>query len=1010
MNQRADFWQFCFTGSPYGILYKQTGQDWQERPGANFSAIKVLKFGGLMNKNRHNFVQLIFSGMLLIIMPSVCSLLLFLHVIDGQRGKSYREAAEMIEERARDLFANLDPEKLFTPRFQQMATQILPLIRQLETETDTESQAKLFQKIRDCYQTTAKTSGEDFQLYLFNTAGQLIKTGMAPEKTNSLMQHIWNGLNYDPGVNPWSRSPEMAQVLGKDFRIQQALELNNRCLATDNSGKDGLFFHKKPANEKYGLIAFVEPNSDSSMILFTAVENATAESAPILLQTGNKIKPVSNSDFPANEAFALAEKHEQAAFIFHDFLWKQFRSGGKRLLFGQSFSPARFLYMKLAAGLFIVLLIFLGMLHLYRSFFSQESVWISIRIKLTGIFIFAVYLPILGLFMLGYNGLNDRKAVLENEARKGILELLFEIDSGFVKKERQIHATFEGFFRNTGWHSSMNKDFEEQDKAVRAHNNTEPGGENFFNWVDIRDIEQNQLYSNASTESNDRLKAMGRTMSLICLEKVMPERLQQAGVKLRQSDLVLVNLLENPILGFSNLFEQPGRLIPMDIEGSRLYWYWNYYDDPKSPVAYFIGNADAKSNIVRYLGDILKKRYSLGATALKIVAFLPGDKKWFGIDGAQDENLHNLFRICMRSGKVEEANLEHQGERYLATCLPGIKLHQFYTACLFPVAEIDTSIANLRSQIYLVVALILIVAVLTGLLLSKTFLQPIAELDLGLQALRRRDTDFRVEISNQDELGDLGRVFNQMMLEIKEMLLAGAVQHCLISARCPPVDGFECLIYNRMAADVGGDYADMFVLPDQRYLIVLGDVTGHGVSSSILTAMVKAAVFRFASYDTDLKTILKSLSSMILDLLKRRKLMTFCAMILDGKNGQFKLANAGHPFPLLCSEGGSIRQIEHASLPLGVSDKRSNYEIVDGEIAPGELMMFYTDGITEGTDPAGTEFGLPRVEAIVSRRFAEGIESVRDCLLQDFFSHYRRQELDDDLTFILVRRLNAAAK
>lgn len=941
-------------------------------------------------------------------MPSVCSLLLLLHVIDGQHTRSYREAADKIEEHASEFFANLDPEKIFTPKFQRMATKMLPLISQLDTYRD--DQAALMRQIKDCYQQVAGEFNQDFHLYLFDAAGQLVDAGLAPEKSFPVMQHIWKGLNNDPTISTTARSIEGAQILGKEFRIMHALKRNNRCVVTDNYGKSGLFFHKKPSDAKYGLIAFIEPVAGVSPLIPAVVAEVTSEAAPVFIHTGAGIAPVPQSDLPVKEAFERAEGREQSTFMMGNYLWKQFQSDRNRLLFGQYFAPTHFSSMKQAAALCILLLIILGMLQLYRSFFSQNAAWISIRSKLTGIFIFAVYLPILGLFMLGYNGLNDRKAVLENEARKGILDFLFAIDAGFARKERQILATFERFYRNTGWQKSLNKSFDEQKDAIFLYNGSEPGGSDFFNWVDIRDIQQNQVYSNANREANERLKAMGKTMSLICLEKVMPQRLQQAGVKLRQSDLVLVDILENPILGFSNLFEQPGRLLPMDIEGARLYWYWNYYENPESPVSYFIGNADARNNIIQYLNEVLKKRYSLGTTALKVVAFLPDDKKWFGTDAVQEEKLHNLFKICMHTGKVEEANIEFQKRRFLATCLPGVKLHRFYIACLFPVAEIDTDIARLRSQIYLVVALILIIAVLTGLLLSKTFLQPIAELDLGLRALRRRDTDFRVEIGNQDELGDLGRTFNQMMLEIKEMLLAGAVQQCLISARCPEVAGFECLIYNRMAADVGGDYADMFELPDHRYLVVLGDVTGHGVSSSILTAMVKAAVFRFASYDSDLTTILKSLSSMIFDLLQRRKLMTFCAMIFDSNSGQFKLANAGHPFPLLCSHGGKVRQIEHTSLPLGVSVKRSNYETVTGEIAAGELMMLYTDGIIEGTDPAGQEFGLERVEKIVSGKLEEGVVAIRDSLLFDFSNHYQRQELDDDLTFILVRRLPAAVK
>lgn len=963
-----------------------------------------------MKKHRPDLVRFVFAGSLLVIIPVFCSLLLILHIIDGQKEVAHRHATSQIEARARDLFANLDAGAFFTPRFKKMAEELLPRLRQFKQKAAAEQADSLQKFVKNCYQQTVASVGQDFQLFVFDSAGELVNMGLAPEKSLAPMQYLWKALHNEPGVNRLGRRPEIAHILGKEFRIITAEKENDRCLPTDNFGITGLFYHRRPESGKFGIIAFVELSSDSRTILSETVSRLNSPETPVLLRSDSDNPSKAQSAFPAKELFARADSDKHSAFLHADFLWKQFSSGAVPLLIGQPFSPSLFLLLRLATIFAAVLLTGFGLLHLYRSFFSQTAVWMSIRIKLVGIFLFAVYLPILGLFMLGYNGLQDRRTVLENEARKGILDLLLEIDSGFVKKERQIHAAFEAFYHNTGWQKSINKGYEELNNAVRLYNGSKPGEENFFNWFDMRDIQQNQLYSSSIGEANDRIKAMGRTMSLISLEKVMPQRLQQAGVKLRQSDLVLVNLLENPILGFSNFFEQPGRLLPMDFEGSRLYWYWNYYDAPDSPVAYIGGNTTAQSNIVRYLHEILKKRYSLGNTALKLAAFMPGEKLWFGIDPKQEDKLQNLFKISIRSARVEEAAIKFQGGEYLATCLPGVKLYRFYLACLFPLAEIDASIESLRSQIYLGVAFILIIAVLTGLLLSKTFLQPIAEIDLGLQALRRRDTDFRLMIENQDELGELGETFNQMMVEIKEMLLAGAVQQCLISAECPTIKGFESLIYNRMAADVGGDYADMFELPDQRYLIVLGDVTGHGVSSSILTAMVKAAVFRFALHDTDLKTILQSLSNMIFELLQRRKLMTFCAMILDGRTGRFYTANAGHPFPLLCSPDGRIRQIEHAALPLGVSLKRSIYEVVENEIAPGEMLMLYTDGITEGTDPSGQEFGIERVEKVIAAKLSEGIEAVRNRLLEDFFSHYQRHELDDDLTFVLVRRLPASAE
>jgi serine phosphatase RsbU (regulator of sigma subunit) len=245
-----------------------------------------------------------------------------------------------------------------------------------------------------------------------------------------------------------------------------------------------------------------------------------------------------------------------------------------------------------------------------------------------------------------------------------------------------------------------------------------------------------------------------------------------------------------------------------------------------------------------------------------------------------------------------------------------------------------------------------------------------------------------------------------MMLEVKEMLLAKAVQQCLIPTDPPLIEGYDLIIYNQMATDVGGDYADAFILPENRFLTVLGDVTGHGISSSILTAMVKALIFRFSKNPTDLAKILKQLSEMVFDLLKRRKLMTFCAVIMEKDTGKFILANAGHPYPIICRRNGKTEKIEHGSLPLGVSKKRSNYKTIEGVLNPGESLFIYTDGIAEATNSKNMMFGFDRLETIISQNHDRTAESIKNSLLEAFWNHYGDNALDDDLTFVIVKRNN----
>jgi serine phosphatase RsbU (regulator of sigma subunit) len=595
--------------------------------------------------------------------------------------------------------------------------------------------------------------------------------------------------------------------------------------------------------------------------------------------------------------------------------------------------------------------------------------------------------------------------VLENQARKGMLDVLYKLDSDFTKKEEEMLATFNRLYEDRSWQKNFSDNWFRNDKMIKVAAGVPLEGENFFNWLEIRDSKLDQIFSTARGASNERIKALNRVMAQISLEKFVPQLLAPHKKKIRQSDFIIRNVIENPALGFNHFFEVPGQLVQMEFEGAFLYWYWNYYKNPVGEVVYLGGNTRIQFNISDYLQKALQQRYSIDNQALILTSFSPNEQKWIPMSYADKPELANLNRLTALQNRITSAKIKLDGRLYMAICFPGIKMREVFVTCLYPCREIDFMIETLRKHIYFGMLLILIVAVLTGLLLTHAFLKPLGELNQGLLALHDRQTEFRVNITNKDEFGDLGETFNQMMVEVKEMLLAGAVQQCLIPSQPPDIPGYELIVYNQMATDVGGDYADAFILPDNKFLLVLGDVTGHGISSSILTAMVKALVFRFSKKPHSLSLMLKQLSEMIFDLLKHRKLMTFCALLVDRDTGEFKLANAGHPYPVFCNVRGETRTIEHSSLPLGVSRKRSVYEEKAGQLASGDFFLVYTDGIAEAVNKQGEMFGFKRVEELVSKNAPGNALELKEVLLNEFWQHYDQKNLDDDLTFVILKRL-----
>lgn len=278
-------------------------------------------------------------------------------------------------------------------------------------------------------------------------------------------------------------------------------------------------------------------------------------------------------------------------------------------------------------------------------------------------------------------------------------------------------------------------------------------------------------------------------------------------------------------------------------------------------------------------------------------------------------------------------------------------------------------------------------------------------MSLGITALRERRTRYRVPVLSRDELGDLAVLFNRMIEDLGEMELARVVQESLIPSEMPKVAGYEIDLVNITASDLGGDYCDALRMKDGRLLVLIGDVTGHGVSSALLMAMAKAAVFQFSEESRELIDLMNSLNKLIYRLLKRKKLMTFFAGVIEPLTGRLTYANAGHPFPLVHRADGGVEELKDVHLPLGLSDTRTRFVAHEIVLNPGDTLVMFTDGLAEAMNAAGEMFTYDRLEALVGELPDLSAHDVRERLVEEFRRHHQSPELDDDLTLVILKRL-----
>ncbi|MEW6611756.1 MAG: SpoIIE family protein phosphatase [Pseudomonadota bacterium] len=205
------------------------------------------------------------------------------------------------------------------------------------------------------------------------------------------------------------------------------------------------------------------------------------------------------------------------------------------------------------------------------------------------------------------------------------------------------------------------------------------------------------------------------------------------------------------------------------------------------------------------------------------------------------------------------------------------------------------------------------------------------------------------------------------------------------------------------SSEVGGDYYDYFAAGPHRTVLLVGDVSGHGVASGTMVSAAKAGVNLLATEGvSDPREILERLNQTLLATARQSLLMTlFCASV-DTRNGTLRFANAGHQFPYLRRAGhGTWSMLEAGGLPLG-KEAKADYasQIVDFEV--GDRLFLYTDGVVEAESPVGEPFGYERLEALLDAHGAAPAAQLKAAVLDALHVHCGGDSFADDVTLFVL--------
>ena len=239
----------------------------------------------------------------------------------------------------------------------------------------------------------------------------------------------------------------------------------------------------------------------------------------------------------------------------------------------------------------------------------------------------------------------------------------------------------------------------------------------------------------------------------------------------------------------------------------------------------------------------------------------------------------------------------------------------------------------------------------------------------------------------------------------KEMKIASGVQKALLPEKMPDVEGYRFFASYDAAQAVGGDYFDCFMIGPRKVCISFGDVAGKGVPGALIMSRIASVVQNTMSFTDDVQIAIQRINSHMCHSMVEGRFVTYILGVIDLETNRITMANAGHMSPLIRKANGEVEEFnqETIGIPVGIMDGYP-YEVVERDIAVGDMFVLITDGVDEAMDPEGNLYTKERVREFVAAGSPDP-EVLGRALLADVRIHANGRDQNDDITIMTFGRV-----
>lgn len=233
-----------------------------------------------------------------------------------------------------------------------------------------------------------------------------------------------------------------------------------------------------------------------------------------------------------------------------------------------------------------------------------------------------------------------------------------------------------------------------------------------------------------------------------------------------------------------------------------------------------------------------------------------------------------------------------------------------------------------------------------------------------------------------------------------DLRVAFEIQTRLLPAAPPTIDGYDLAARTIPAQEVGGDFFDYIPIDSRRTAICVGDVSGKGLPSALLMANAQATIRGQADPQRSPSETLERVNWQLYRSIRRGTFLTLFYAELDHDRHLLRCVNAGHNRPLIV-RGNDVSELQGSGLAIGLSP-RAEYEHIEIDLKTDDLLLIYSDGLTEGMNPAREQFGEERLVESLRRRAGVTASELVDGLLDDLRAHCGEAPRSDDVTIAAV--------